>query len=314
MSKISMRPPPSVIVGIVLAAADVEQGAKKIPHRRLAHEPVVLVVRPVAGPDFCPRLDVPQRDDDKIRIDAELADAGVLKMGLDAVDLARREIGAAHVAAEILAVEVAVRLGFLPRAFGNRTEVMIAEDRILRCHQPPAQLADHLAGADRRRSEKSIARVGNRRGLDHRALVELPVDLQHRHELHRLFFRESRQPERQRDQRRGVFFRWHRRELGPKISLTESRTKNFVKLAGSAVGISLPLDRQHPRLYRAPARPGSATNCGGVLHLDEIRWFFRVLRALTFPASTEWRWHSHCASFRAWVINRERRLYDASQK
>src|SRR5258706_5058894 len=96
---------------ILFSAVAMEQAAKIVPHRRFVHKLVVGIIRAIARPDFGAGRNILLRDENKIGIPAELADAGVLKIGLDAVDLLRREVDAADVAAEILAVEKTVGFG-----------------------------------------------------------------------------------------------------------------------------------------------------------------------------------------------------------
>jgi hypothetical protein len=69
-------------------AGDIEPAAEEIPHLRGVHELVVVIVRPVARPDFRPWLDISKCDEDDVGIIAELRKRRVLKIGFLAVNLA----------------------------------------------------------------------------------------------------------------------------------------------------------------------------------------------------------------------------------
>ena len=116
----------SRIENVMFRAIDFCQRAEKIPHLRRVHEFIVIIVRTVTRPDLSARLDIARGDENKIGVLAELVDRGVLKMGFDAIDLPWGKINSADMAAEIFAIEKFVRLGFIPCAFGNRRQIVIA--------------------------------------------------------------------------------------------------------------------------------------------------------------------------------------------
>src|SRR5262249_49699385 len=150
------------------------------------------IVWTIARPNFRARFNVLQSDENKVGILAKLPDSGILKVGFDAVDPARREIRPTHIAAEIFAVEILVRMGFLPGAFRNRSQVMVARGVIFGSDEPAAQLADNFALFDRRDSKQSISciRYGGR--FYDRALIVFFVNLQHWNELRRSFVGKER--------------------------------------------------------------------------------------------------------------------------
>jgi len=182
-----------MLVGITGLAIDFYQPAEKISHRGLLHETVVVVVWTIAGPNFRPRFDVLQSDENKVGILAKLPDGGILKMGFDAVDPARRKIRPAHIAAEIFAVEILVRMGFRPGAFRNRSQVMVARGVIFSRDEVTAQLANNFALFDHRDSKQSISctRYGGR--FYDRALIVFFVDLEHWNKLRRSFIGKERE-------------------------------------------------------------------------------------------------------------------------
>ena len=133
----------------------------------------------IARPNFRTRFDVLQSDENKVGILAKLPDGGILEMGFDAIDPARRKIRPAHIAAEIFAVEILVRMGFRPGAFRNRSQVMVARGVIFSRDEAAAQLADNFALFDRRECKQSISRTRYGGQFYDRALIVFFVDLQH---------------------------------------------------------------------------------------------------------------------------------------
>src|SRR4029077_17851885 len=128
---------------------DLQQAAEKIPHLGLVHEPAIFIMGTIAGPNLGSALDIFQRDENNVGIDAKLTDRGILEMGLYAVHFPRREICSTDVAAKILAIKISVGFGLFPGALWYRSEIMIAHDRVFEGHQPAAQLADHLPLSNR---------------------------------------------------------------------------------------------------------------------------------------------------------------------
>ena len=166
-------------------AIDFCQRAEKIPHLRRVHEFIVIIVRTVTRPDLSARLDIARGDENKIGVLAELVDRGVLKMGFDAIDLAWGKINSADVAAEIFAIEKFVRLGFVPCAFGNRRQIVIAAGIFLGFQQPAAQLSNHLPFLNFNGGKQPVACTRYRRSLYHRAFVQVLIDLEHWNEFYR---------------------------------------------------------------------------------------------------------------------------------
>ena len=96
----------------------------------------------------------------------KLLDRGILKVGILSVDLARREIDAAHVSAVVLAVDIFVRLSFLQRAFRDCRQIMVAFGVIVIRNQPSSQLADHFTFFNLHRGKQAIAGARDRRLLN----------------------------------------------------------------------------------------------------------------------------------------------------
>jgi len=105
---------------------------------------------------------------------AQAIDPGVLKMGIDTIDLTRRKIDTAHVGAVILAVEILIRVSFLLRAFDERANVMITLGKLF--EESATQLADYFAFLDSHHREQPISRTRDQRLLDHGALVQFLVN------------------------------------------------------------------------------------------------------------------------------------------
>ena len=123
--------------------------AKELSYRRFIHELIVGIIRPVAGPYLGAHFDVAKRDEDHIRIIAQLAQRGILQTRLDAIDGLGREIDPADMGAEMFGIEILIRLGLLPGAFRDRRQIIIARRIILIRAQLPAEHADDIALLDR---------------------------------------------------------------------------------------------------------------------------------------------------------------------